>query len=425
MYLRELSESIEQLDGLGIEDIPNDVRKHTGKLIADTIGVGVAGAHEPEIAALIRATQGRAADAAGLPGARRVWGGNPGVEFEPATTAFLNAAAGCNLELDEGMRPTGHPAMHVVPAVLALAGAEQSIDEVVRAVVIGYEVAASLFRNLLPTSGVHPHGGIGSIGAAVGGAQIIGADPVMAARVAAATPMMSTWTACFEGASARSAFMGYGASIGVRAAEMARAGFVGIGTELPIVENGLATWAEDRRWWDGDEFACTTGYVKFHSACALSHTVIDAARRITREVAASPARVFVEVNANGTKLDRLPRDNPLSRLFSLQHAAASALADQSFPVRTQSTSDRVGKIAQLVTVAEDPALTELWPAHSAARVTVTSTTGESEVVERLDPDGFQDPAFIDTELVGKFTDLTGDWPLAAETWRTWVGEDLP
>jgi 2-methylcitrate dehydratase PrpD len=219
--------------------------------------------------------------------------------------------------------------------------------------------------------------------------------------------------------------MGYGASIGTRAAEMALAGFVGIDTELPVVENNLATWVEDRTWWDGGEFAATAGYVKFHSACALSHTVIDAARRIDPDVAASPASVLVEVNANGTKLDRLPRDNRLSRLFSIQHAAASALVDQSFPIRTDATSPEVDAIAPLVTVAEDLALTGLWPEHSAARVTVTSTTGASDVVERLDPDGFGDDAFIDTALVGKFVALTGDWPLAADVWRTWAGEELP
>ena len=424
MSVAELSASIERLHGLSIDDIPDDVRRRTGTLIADSIGVGVAGAAEPEIAALIRATPGRPATSAGLPGVRRVWGGDAGIELEPATTAFMNATAGCNMELDEGMRPTGHPAMHVVPAVLALAGDDATRDDVIRAVVLGYEVSGSLFRNLRLTPGVHPHGGIGAVGAAVGAAEIVGADPVQAARIAATTPMMSTWTACYEGAPARSAFMGYGASIGTRAAEMALAGFVGIDTELPVVENNLATWVDDRAWWDGGDFAATAGYVKFHSACALSHTVIDAARRVDPAVAASPASVRVEVNANGTKLDRLPRDNRLSRLFSIQHAAASALVDPSFPLRTDGTSREVDAIAHLVTVAEDPALTALWPQHSAARVTVTSTTGASDAVERMDPDGFGDDAFIDEALGKKFAALTKGWPPAADVWRCWAEEEM-
>src|SRR5699024_2751849 len=118
MSVSELEASITRLHGLRIEDIPREVRRRTGTLIADSIGVGVAGAREPETCALIHSTQGRPVTAAGLVGTRHVWGGSPEVEFEPATTAFLNAAAGCNMELDEGMRPTGHPAMHVVPAVL-------------------------------------------------------------------------------------------------------------------------------------------------------------------------------------------------------------------------------------------------------------------------------------------------------------------
>ncbi|HEY8531740.1 MAG TPA: hypothetical protein VIL08_05785, partial [Limnochorda sp.] len=41
----------------------------------------------------------------------------------PRRAALANATAGTFLELDEGQRPTGHPAIHVLPAALAQAQA--------------------------------------------------------------------------------------------------------------------------------------------------------------------------------------------------------------------------------------------------------------------------------------------------------------
>ncbi len=88
--------------------------------VADTLGVIFAEGERPEIEALVRsndplfpALSGGAAQilVPGLPGA------------DPTAAAFVNATAGTFLELDEEYRPTGHPAMHVVPAALAAAQA--------------------------------------------------------------------------------------------------------------------------------------------------------------------------------------------------------------------------------------------------------------------------------------------------------------
>jgi len=87
--------------------------------------------------------------------------GADGGETVPPLAALCNGAAGTVLELDEGHRfAAGHPAIHVLPALLADAeiGYGDS-DAFVRSFVAGYEVAVRTARAVgTLESGYHPHG---------------------------------------------------------------------------------------------------------------------------------------------------------------------------------------------------------------------------------------------------------------------------
>ena len=171
--------------------------------------------------------------------ARVVTAGQP--ETDALTAAFVNASAGTFLELDEGIRPSGHPAVHVVPAALATGQVLGSSGaELVVAVLGGYEVSARLFTSYRLRFPVHPHGNLGSIGAARGVARLRGTDPVQAARIAAALPLLSVWQPAFEGATVRNVFSGVGAAIGILANGLASAGFTGSTEALPTAFGGIA-----------------------------------------------------------------------------------------------------------------------------------------------------------------------------------------
>jgi 2-methylcitrate dehydratase PrpD len=123
--------------------VPNDVLEHTIRVVADTVGVVLGGAKRPEIEAYTRG-DGALFRPIADGEARLLVTGFPGAD--PVSAAFVNATAGTFLELDEGYRPTGHPAMHVVPA--ALAGAQvlhATGKEFLAAILGGYEVTARLF----------------------------------------------------------------------------------------------------------------------------------------------------------------------------------------------------------------------------------------------------------------------------------------
>src|SRR4051812_36702212 len=232
-----LERAVEIAAGLDLDRVPEPALAHAGRIVADTVAVSRAGAREPEMVRLgrlladqgsLRPPGGRSALApAPAPGSA----GPATALFEdrlvgpPADVAFVNATAGTFLELDEGVRPTGHPAMHVVPAAVAVAESVHATGaDLLRAVLAGYEITARLFTAVRLTYPVHPHGHFGAIGAGVAAAMLSGGDPVGSARVAATTPLLPVWDACFDGATARNTFTGHAARTGVMSTHLDSAG---------------------------------------------------------------------------------------------------------------------------------------------------------------------------------------------------------
>ena len=99
------------------ESLPADVVARTKQVLFDCIGAIAAGAQEPEMQRLTaRLCRASAATTPPVIGAGR--------RAAVGTAAFLNGTAGTMLEIDEGNQfARGHPGIHVVPAVLAVAEA--------------------------------------------------------------------------------------------------------------------------------------------------------------------------------------------------------------------------------------------------------------------------------------------------------------
>src|SRR2546426_2967245 len=105
----------------------------------DTLGAMLAGSRLAENARLADLAAERSASrAATLVGHRS--------RAEPMLAALANGTAGVSLEMDEGNRwGGGHPAIHVLPAALAVAE-ELGVDgrRFIEALVAGYEVTSRL-----------------------------------------------------------------------------------------------------------------------------------------------------------------------------------------------------------------------------------------------------------------------------------------
>ncbi len=398
-----LAHLCEEMAELELSTVSAASRRHAVGVIADTIGVMLGGGREPEVIALV---EDRRMDSLFPfhPGpAQLVSPGQPGTDA--MTAAFVNATAGTFLELDEGVRPSGHPGVHVIPAALAAAQAlGRSGSELLAAVLSGYEVAARLFTAYRLRFPVHPHGNLAAIGSAVAVARLRRADPVEPARIATALPLLSVWQPAFEGATVRNAFAGVGAAIGVLANQLAAAGFSGSDEALPTAFGEIAGELVDGDALSAplrtDTLLIDHDYQKVHSACALSHSAIDAVLSLGPIDHEAVRSVTVETVENNLRLDRQPRGNGLSNRFSLQYAVATAIVSGSGgPDAFSVTDERAAELSKRVSVTAVPGLTAGWPARSTARVAIEleDRTLEAEIENpvghesrRLSPDQLRD-----------------------------------
>lgn len=421
--------AVEAAAGLDPDRVPEPVMAHAGRVIADTVAVARAGARQAEMTRLVAldVNEGLAGEGNGLErgaaGAAGRWSStvltSPTRRSSAAHAAFLNATAGTFLELDEGMRPTGHPAMHVVPAALAVAErAHASGTELLQAVLAGYEVTSRLFRAFRLRHPVHPHGHFGAVGAAVAAALLDGVDPVAAARIASTTPLLPVWDACYEGATARNTYIGLAAQSGVRACSLARAGFVGSERALAVAYGEIAGELIDPGVLDADldyrDLGITRNYFKLHSACALTHAAIDAVGEMDVPAVDRIRRVRVETVGNNMKLDRQPRPNDLSGRFSLPYAVATALLLRRSDPEAFRFRPEVAQLARRVEVRVAPDLEAQWPESSPARV-IVEWTGGTEVKTVRNPRGHHTVPITAAELREKFVRLV-DAPYEAARW---------
>jgi 2-methylcitrate dehydratase PrpD len=393
---------------LRLEQVPDETVDHATRVIADTVGVVIGGGRRQEIERLVRGGSPLFPSLVGGE-ARLLTPGMPGAD--PTVAAFVNATAGTFLELDEGCRPTGHPAMHVVPAALAAAQALRAPgDEFVTAVLSGYEVTARLFEAYRLTYPLHPHGHFGAVGAAVAVARLRGVDAVEPAAIAATLPLLPVWQSCTEGATSRNAYTGVAAAIGLTANRLATAGFTGSREaqesafgELVgrLIHPGALTDPVDP-----EHLRISRNYMKLHSACALSHSALDAVLALGPLPAEDVTRVEVDTVSNNLKIAGQARPNDLSTRFSIPYAVAAAILHGHTAPEAFVPDERVAELARRVEVRAAGDLERAWPDAAPARVTVHTRDGDR--TKRVDnPRGYHSNPATPNELQAKFELLVG------------------
>lgn len=409
---------------IDIDQVPESVKQQVRNIIADTVAVIQAGSALVEPAALrkLNFAQGRLTQAAS--GRSTVFAGSELYSADAELAAYLNGTSGTFLELDEGMRPTGHAAIHVVPAALAVAeevGA--SGPELLKAVLSGYEVVSRLFAGIALNYPIHPHGHLGAIGAAVAVAVLRDTDPVEAAAIAATTPVFSVWEPCFEGATARNSWPGIAAQNGVRSQQLAEAGFTGSFRNMEIAFTELVGSYRDETLLtaplDYSALGVTRNYFKFHSCCALNHAAVEAVEALLDSVDAEQIdHIVVETVANNMKLDRQAHENNLSSRFSLQYAIAARFLAAESSIPTFDYRPEVREFAERIRVENAEDLQELWPDSSPARLVVSLRDGTQRESRVDNPRGhFKNPQGPD-DLHNKFVYLWGDQEGAEAVWQS-------
>ncbi len=395
---------------LSFSDIPKAVRDRAGLTVADTVGAIVGGSTDDAIRSLARRWSET------MPGTATVLGSD-GLEAPAPLAAFCNGAAGTVLELDEGHRfAAGHPAVHVLPAILTDAEVGYGDSEAfARSFIAGYEVAVRAARAITPLAdGYHPHGVWGAVGGAAGVARSRGLDAETtrtAMAIAANYAQHTRFKAATEGATVRNGYAGMSNLAALVAVDQAEAGFTGldegVARHLGLAAAGDVDTAALSAGL-GECWELAHGYYKIHAACRFTHPVLDVLTDLNGRVdPADVESVTVETYPAAVRLDETNPENSLQAKFSIPFAVATTLltgetAPASFEDDAITPEARV--LAERVDIAVDDEFAARAPDQRGARVTI-DTGGETLTRAVTAARGGDEAPFAEERLQEKFDTL--------------------
>jgi 2-methylcitrate dehydratase PrpD len=393
---------------LELDKLPPEVLDRARLVASDTLGVMSAGARHPFLVAL------RAELASGN-GLASVVG--TGARAAPGIAALLNAAACTALQADEGHRETGsHPAIHVLPAALAVGevtGAEG--DEVLRALVGGYEVAIRVGLELggSPLE-LHTHGNWPVVGAAIAAGMVLRLGPETLEQLIDAAAMLCVHApvrTAIDGFTAHHYLAGLGAQTAVTLALGARARMTSSAgglDHLAAVRQRTTPLREPEDW------EILRNYFKLEPLCAHTLTAVDAVASLL-PLRSSVERITVATYAAAAQLASTTPPTDLAARFSLPYAVAARLLappDRSVLSATAGFDEpAVRALMSRVDVIHDPTMDAGYPHGRPCHVRIDLASGPPAVATRTLPRGDADNPATAAELEAKFLELTGAAPL--------------
>jgi 2-methylcitrate dehydratase PrpD len=388
---------------------PADVRDRVVDLVADCVAVSALGSGRPELVRLVQASAIAPEGPATVAGSARGW--------PSSTAAFLNACAVAADQLQDGHRlARGHPASHVVPAVLALAEERDLAGpEVLSAVLAGYEAGVRIGRAMGGTpDGVHDIGTWGQVAVSAAVARLLAPDDAGAARraieLSAAAVLLTDAATVFAGRTGSHVFLGASVQLGTSLATAAVAGLEPEGGSLDRHLGAVAARAWDpaalRAGSGWGEHEVLGGYVKTHPTCAHLHGVNDAvADLLDSGVRGRDVRAVEVRTSAGAAAFAAVADGELAARFSVPTSVAVALMtgrlDETTLTEEGVAAPDVVDLARRVRVVHDASLDAGYPAGRPARVRVTLRDGSERTAAADRPRGDADRAFTRAELAGK------------------------
>lgn len=398
---------------LNYQDLPREVKAHTGWVLADTLASVVAGSAEPEMQRLNAAhTHGSGATLIGV-----------GSQVHVETAALLNGTAGTFLEMDEGNRyARGHPAIHVLPATLAMSELHGvDAEKFLSSFVVGYEVGSRIGAASQLRGAMHPHGTWGTVGAAAACARVLSSDTISMRETINVSTSMTTATSkrtMLEGGLVRNVYAGLSNRNGILASQLVACGFTGERDGLGSLFGGIISENFDTSILLrdlGTDWHLMHNYFKLHSCCRYNHGTLDAldAMQAQHPLPAPEriARIQVSTYHLAAELnDPAPR-NTLAAKFSVPFAVATRIVHQSSALSSFTwdavRDPRVLSLAQKVELTEDPSMSRRLPNERPAKVVITETDGQQWIGEAGVNRGDDAWPYSAEELGHKFLDLTG------------------
>lgn len=341
------------------------------------------------------------------------------------TAALINGVASHIVEFDDIYAPgTNHPGSPVIAAALSAAtGLDKSGQELLEAVVAGYEVSNRVARAL----GIahykkwHTTGTAGTVGAAAATSRLWGLDAESTAQaLATSSTMAAGLQGAFRGVSEiKPLHPGHAADAGFIATALARNGVLAA-KDMFEGDTGLGhTMSDDVDWeraiGDAAEFTIQRTTIKNHGCCGHIFAAIDGAQALRQQHGFNVHEIdsivvggySATVNVTGNYLT----DNPASAKFSLPFVLASSLIHGSIRLHAYTherlNDSQILELMKRVTVELDPEIDAVFPEQRSANVRISLRNGD--VLTRYQPHRIGDPdlPLSDAQLEDKFFELCG------------------
>ncbi|SIS19504.1 MmgE/PrpD family protein [Natronorubrum thiooxidans] len=354
---------------------PEAVTKTVQIRVVDTLAAAVAG-YEFEDAAVIdrfsRRFEGN--DARLLDGSGRT--------RSLAGAVLANATAANVLDIDDGHRLVkGHPAAVVVPAAIAASETvDASIDDLLEAVYVGYELAVRAGLTIHEETGIYSGtGSWGAIGAAAAVCRLLECDrdtTEQAIGIADYHAPRTPITRGVEKPGMTKDGIGWGAYTGYEAVELAREGFIASGSPF---DNS------DRVETLGSRHYVTESYLKPYPCCRWAQPGLEAALELRRQpgfTSVNLEHVTVETFSEATTLTETEPGSVAEAEYAYPYPVAVALHRGRFSPKDLTAEARactaVTDLARKVDLETALDLDERFPKECLARVRVETSRGVFE-----------------------------------------------
>jgi 2-methylcitrate dehydratase PrpD len=315
--------------------VPDEAIGAAKRAFIDTVGVILAGRHEPAVT-LVAGLLADGHEASAFAVERQLSAGD---------AALLNGVAGHVLDYDD-VAQAGHPSVVLVPAILAAAERGNATGrDALAAYAIGFEVWSELARrepDAFHFGSWHPTSTLGIIAATAALSALAGLDARRSRNALAIAASLSSGVIANFGTPMKPYQAGRAAAEALEAVRLASAGMTGAADALEgahgllrgLSPKGCVDTQGDTDLGIGAWRLVTEGVsVKRYPVCYASHRAIDAAIALAKAHDLKPG----EVRAVAARIGRAPAEtlryhdprDGLEARFSLQHNIAAALVDRA------------------------------------------------------------------------------------------------
>ena len=395
--------------------LPDATREAARQCLLDWLGCSVAGAEDELVDILVEefGHEGPGAPNSGvsLIGRR--------LRMGPLHAALINGAASHALDYDDvNLAMLGHPSVAILPGLLALAESRNADGPATMAAfVAGYEAACrvgKLVGSAHYDHGFHTTATVGSIGAAVACAHLMGLDEIAFAHAVGIAATQAAGLKSMFGTMCKPLHAGKAAQNGLLAARLASRGFTSRNDALECAQGFAATLSTTL---DVDAALAVPPrghYIvdtlfKYHAACYLTHGAIECAlgaRKAGRLAAANIASVVVRANLQNDKVCNIavPRSG-LEAKFSLRQTVAMALAGLDTASPAAYSDGMAGD--EVLAALRDKVRVELVEGLAITAADLTLTSNDGAVLRRSHDAGVPAGNLVEQRLrlLSKFNSL--------------------